>query len=125
MSARVPVRHRGFRPRVAPDARPRARSEQAPGRDGFIAFVSRLHAAFPDLQIDIEDEVAAGDKVLVRYQVTGTHQGDFMGLAGTGRQLTWPAMMLANVKNGQVAEIWLQWDRLAVMQQLGVIPRSG
>ncbi len=62
---------------------------------------------------------------MVRYQVSGTHSGEFMGVPATGRRLTWEAMMHARVKSGRVQESWLQWDRLAVMQQLGAMPMPG
>jgi steroid delta-isomerase-like uncharacterized protein len=93
--------------------------DQAQGLDGFKQAVTSLRTAFPDLEFTIEDQVAEGDKVASRYSVRGTHKGEFLGAAPTGKTITWSAQVLQRVADGKVQESWLQWDQLAVLEQLG------
>lgn len=92
---------------------------QTLGLEGFKQSVRSLRTAFPDLQISIEDQVAEGDKVASRYTVSGTHKGEFLGVAATGKKITWSALVLQRVADGKVQESWLQWDRVSIMEQLG------
>jgi steroid delta-isomerase-like uncharacterized protein len=98
---------------------------QAAGLQGFKEAVSSLRAVFPDLQFTIEDQIAEGDKVATRYTVRGTHQGEFMGVAATGKPVTWSALVIQRVVGGKVQESWLQWDQLGLLQQLGAVPSPG
>ena len=98
---------------------------QTAGLKGFKEGVSSLRAAFPDLQFTIEDQIAEGDKVATRYTVRGTHQGEFMGVAATGKPVTWSALVIQRIAGGKVQESWLQWDQLGLMQQLGAVPSAG
>jgi predicted ester cyclase len=68
-----------------------------------------LLPAFPDLQITIEDLVEEGDKVVCRNTVTGTHQGEYMGLSPTGRSVTYREIFIFRFVDGRVAEIWGVW----------------
>ncbi|HVX28857.1 MAG TPA: ester cyclase, partial [Nitrolancea sp.] len=75
---------------VAPDALIRTPLPiEATGAELLKAVFGRLHRAFPDLHIAIEDVIAEGDKVVIRNTVTGTHQGEYMGLPPTGRSITY------------------------------------
>jgi steroid delta-isomerase-like uncharacterized protein len=98
---------------------------QTSGLEGFKEAVTMLQTAFPDLQITIEDQIAEGDKVATRYTIRGTHQGEFMGIAATGKPVTWTALVLQRVVSGKIQESWLQWDQLGLTQQLGVVPPPG
>lgn len=92
--------------------------ELPPGRDGFKAFVRSLRAAFPDFRWEVEDWVVAGDKVVARGHGRGTHQGEFFGVAGTGRSVSWTAIHIFRVDNGRLAERWSQADVMGIMEQL-------
>jgi steroid delta-isomerase-like uncharacterized protein len=81
-----------------------------------------LHRAFPDLHVTVEDVVAEGDKVVSRNSVTGTHQGDYMGLPATGRPVAYNEIFIFRFVDGRIAETWGVVDVLAQMRQLGVIP---
>ncbi|MEO3891514.1 ester cyclase [Nonomuraea sp. B5E05] len=81
-----------------------------------------LHQAFPDLHIEIEDVIAEGDRVVTRNTVTGTHRGEYMGLAPTGRSITYREILVARFADGRVAETWAVVDVLAQLRQLGAIP---
>jgi steroid delta-isomerase-like uncharacterized protein len=81
-----------------------------------------LHRAFPDLHIEIEDVIAEGDRVVTRNTVTGTHRGEYMGLAPTGKSITYKEILIARFADGRVAETWAVVDVLSQMRQLGAIP---
>lgn len=78
--------------------------------------------AFPDLQLHVEDRVAEGDKVVTRFHFSGTHKGEFAGIAPTGAQITLPGIVIERVENGKVAETWVQRNDMWLMQQLGAMP---
>jgi predicted ester cyclase len=76
----------------------------------------------PDLRVTIEELVAEGDKVAVRRSYEGTHRGELLGIPPTGKQVRIGGISIFRLTEGKIAEHWEQLDRLALMQQLGVIP---
>jgi predicted ester cyclase len=84
----------------------------------------RLHRAFPDLHITIEDLIEDGDKVVSRNMVTGTHQGEYMGIPPTGRSVRYNEIFILRFIGGRIAETWGVVDVFSQMKQLGVIPAS-
>lgn len=102
--------------------------EHLPGPEGERQLVNLVRGAFPDGRISIEDLVAEGDRVAVRWTFRGTHRGVFMGIAPTGKEVEMGAMDLVRIAGGKIAETWSNVDMMAMMRQLGVIPapeRSG
>jgi len=81
--------------------------------------------AFPDLRLTIEDIIAEGETVMARWSCRGTHKGDLSGIAPTGKQFTISGISIARIANGKMAEGWVNWDALSLMQQLGVVPELG
>ena len=82
-----------------------------------------LHAAFPDLHIETEDRIVAGDKIVHRNVVTGTHQGTYMGVAPTGKRITYNEIFIVRLdETGRIAQTWGVVDTAAQMRQLGLIP---
>lgn len=81
-----------------------------------------LLRAFPDLHVAIEDVVAEGDKIVFRNTVTGTHEGEYRGLAPTGRSVTYNEIFILRFTDGRIAEIWGVVDVFAQLKQLGLIP---
>jgi steroid delta-isomerase-like uncharacterized protein len=92
------------------------------GIAGYRMLIGGYLAAFPDLQLTVEDQVAEGDKVATRFTITGTHQGDLMGLAPTGKPMTVSGVTVMRFRDGKVAEEWEQVDMMSMMQQLGAMP---
>jgi predicted ester cyclase len=86
--------------------------------------MAMFHTAFPDLQIAIDDMVAEADKVVTRFTGSGTHQGELMGIAPTGKHAVAGAISIIRVADGKVTEEWDQLDMLSLLQQLGAIPAS-
>jgi steroid delta-isomerase-like uncharacterized protein len=81
--------------------------------------------AFPDLRLTIEDIIAEGETVMARWSCQGTHRGDLSGIAPTGKRFTISGISIARIANGKMAEGWVNWDALGLMQQLGVVPELG
>jgi RNA polymerase sigma factor (sigma-70 family) len=79
---------------------------QATGPQLLKEVFARLHGAFPDLHITIEDLIEEGDKVVSRNTVTGTHQGEYMGIPSTGKSVTYDEIFILRLVNGRFAETW-------------------
>ena len=92
------------------------------GPEGFKQYITTLITAFPDLNLTIDDMVAEGDKVAMRLTAQGTHKGDFMGIAPTGKQVTMSGIVIQRIANNKCVEGWLVNDNLGMMQQMGVVP---
>jgi steroid delta-isomerase-like uncharacterized protein len=96
---------------------------QGPGLEGAKQQRWALYfAAIPDLRATIDDMVAEGDKVSVRFTVTGTQVGELMGVPPSGKRFDVGAMCMYRIAEGKVAEQWEQIDMLGLMRQLGAIP---
>ena len=94
-----------------------------PTKDGVVLYFRMLLAAFPDMQMDVKDVIASGDKAVARLQVSGTHQGEFMGIPATGKPVSVNLIDITRFgDDGLAREHWGVADLLALMQQLGVIP---
>ena len=84
-----------------------------------------LRNAFPDIRITIDDEIAADGKVVQRWTIRGTHQGDFFGVPATGKKVAWPVIAIFRLSGAKIAEVWTQGDTLSTLQQLGAVPTLG
>lgn len=92
------------------------------GLEGIRTAYDRLLNAFPDIQITNDDVIAEGDKVVARWTLRGTHQGELRGIPATGKQVTQSGMSIFRLDNARIVEVWVQADNMSLMQQLGVIP---
>ena len=92
------------------------------GMEGFKNYVTTFIIAFPDLHLSIDDMVAEGDEVAMRLTSRGTHEGEFLGIAPTGKQFTASGIVIQRIAGNKLAEGWPVNDVLGMMQQLGVIP---
>ena len=97
------------------------RPVQATGAQALKQVWAILLRAFPDVHITVEDVIAEGDKVVARDTVTGTHQGEYMGVPPTGRSVTYNEIFILRFVKGRIAETWGVVDVLSQMKQLGVI----
>ncbi len=97
-----------------------------PTKEGTIQYFRLLLAAFPDMQMDVEDIIASGDKAVARVRVTGTNEGEFMGMPATGKSVSMKLIDITRFgDDGLAREHWGVADQLTLMQQLGVIPAPG
>ncbi len=91
------------------------------GPEGARAFADAIRAGFPDYREEIEDLVAAGDKVAVRLRIRGTHSGRIFGMEPTGRSVDFRDMTICTVRDGKIVEQAGLSDSLTLFAQLGVV----
>jgi len=96
--------------------------EDIVGIEGLTQFVSMMRSAIPDLRISVEDDMAEGDKVVTRWIGQGTHQGELMGIAPTGNQVTMTGITIHRIEDTKIVEEWSNWDALGLMQRIGAVP---
>lgn len=95
---------------------------QGPGLAGLKDVLRGMQTAFPDMHWKIEEQIAEGDKVLTRFDWTGTHQGTFLGVPATGRPVKVWGMVIDRLEGGKIKDTRILMDALGLMMQLGVIP---
>ena len=95
------------------------------GPEGTKAIVTTYRAAFPDVHFTIDDQVAEGDKVVTRWTGRGTNKGPLMGMPPTGKTMTASGISIERFTGGKIAEVWVNFDLLGMLQQLGLVPSPG
>ena len=111
---------------IAPDFRGYAGSfGEVRGPAGVRRLVAVYREAFPDLKVSIDDLIVHDDTVITRWRATGTHEGDLLGLAPTGRAATGRGITIDRWRNRQAVESWSESNTLELLQQLGLIPVPG
>lgn len=95
--------------------------DQGPGIEGLKAFFLKMRSAFPDLKVEPVEVAGTDDHVAMRYTIRGTHEGEFQGVAPTGRSFKVSALQLARFENGRCVERWGSTDELGMMKQLGIL----
>jgi steroid delta-isomerase-like uncharacterized protein len=93
------------------------------GRDEVKRNAQMYRNGFPDLSVAIDEALAAGEKVLIRWSAKGTHRGSFLGRPPTGKQMDVHGISVITFRNGKIVEEWTQWDALGLLQDLGIAPR--
>jgi steroid delta-isomerase-like uncharacterized protein len=78
-------------------------------------------AAFPDINVTVEDVIAEGDKAVTRWTIRGTHRGELMGIAPTDKHIELKGITIHRIEGGKIVEEWERYDNLGMMQQLGVV----
>jgi len=96
-----------------------------PNREGSKQFFTVLFAAFPNMRFTIRQQLAEGDKVMTHKTFQGTHQGPFMGIPATGKQVAFDVIDIFTVANGNLTDHWAVADQFSLMQQLGAVPTPG
>lgn len=99
----------------------RSPGQEVHGPEGLRGVIGAYRAAFPDLKMTVDDLVAAGDKAVVSFTLTGTHEGELMGIAATGKPARVSGMVLSRFEHGRIVEEWEVLDQLTMLQQLGVV----
>jgi predicted ester cyclase len=80
---------------------------------------------FPDVVSTIEDLIAEGDKVVARWRSRATHQGEYMGIPPTGKEVAFTGISVYRIEGGKIAESWNSEDQLGLMRQIGAVPELG
>lgn len=112
---------------MAPDATIVVNNQTVTDIEALKAICRSIRGAFPDWLSTVEEVVAEGESVAERWTGRGTHRGEFQGIAATGRQVAVPGTVFYRVVGGRIAEFRGQFDRLAMLEQLGsaAVPRKG
>jgi steroid delta-isomerase-like uncharacterized protein len=97
--------------------------EELHGFEEIADFLDAHFETFPDYSGSTETMVAEADTVTVRYTVKGTHTGEYRDVEPTGRTVEWTGIGMYRIEDGEIAEIWLEEDRLGLLQQLEVVER--
>ena len=95
---------------------------QGPGLEGLQSVVRGVRTAFPDMHWTAEEQLSEGDRVLTRFEWTGTHRGPFLGVPATGRPVKVWGMVIDRLVGGRIKETRLLMDTLGLMTRLGVVP---
>jgi steroid delta-isomerase-like uncharacterized protein len=90
-------------------------------REQFKAIAQMSLTAFPDLVVTIHTQVAEGDLVVTRWSAEGTHLGDFMGHAGSGKKVKVKAIHIHQIANDRITVLWEEIDLLGLSKQLGIM----
>jgi steroid delta-isomerase-like uncharacterized protein len=89
------------------------------GPDEFVAFAEMIRRAFPDGDVVVDDAFGVDDKVAIRWTATMTHTGDGFGVP-TGKKISFRGMTIARLVDGKIVEGWDNWDRLGMLEQIGI-----
>jgi steroid delta-isomerase-like uncharacterized protein len=92
---------------------------QSVKREAIRQVVAGRRAAFPDIRVTVEDQIAEGEKVSTRRTWHATHQGTYRGIAATGKRVTWAQISIVRFAEGKIVEDWPVTDELSLLQQLG------
>jgi steroid delta-isomerase-like uncharacterized protein len=98
---------------------------QVRGPAGYKALFKEMRAAFPDMKVDLETEVADDDTIAFAYTITGTHKGPLMRIPPTGKKVKIRGMQISKFKNGKMIERWGSSDELGMLKQLGATVSAG
>ena len=88
-------------------------------------FYRGILAAFPDAKLEFHDVFGNDEKLVIRFTMTGKHEGDFMGVPATGRDIALPGTTILRFEGSRAVERWSQADMLGLLVQLGAIPPPG
>ena len=104
---------------------PNSESGAVRGADTIKQEIEWFRNAIPDLTYTVDDQVAEGEKVVSRYTATGTHEGEFFGVAPTGARIEMSGIQIYRFdENGKMVEEWPEYDMLGAMKQMGAVPES-
>lgn len=95
---------------------------QGPGVEGLKDVLRGMLAGFPDMHFAVKEQISEGDKVLSRFEWTGTHRGAFLGVPATGHPVKVWGMVIDRLVDGRIKETRILMDTLGLMMQLGAIP---
>ena len=95
---------------------------QGPGLDGLKDILRAMRAGFPDIVFSIQEQVAERDKVASRFEWTGTHRGEFLGIPATGRTVRVWGIVIDRLEDGRIKDTRIIMDTFGLLGQLGVLP---
>ena len=91
------------------------------GRDAYRRFIRRMGRALPDYQFTVYELLAEGQYTVARWTVTGTYEGEYLGIAPTGARVTMSGISIDRREGEKVVEAWVQMDNLDLLRQIGAV----
>ncbi len=104
-----------------PDYIYRNPTEELRGAEAIKGLFATYRAAFPDFHVHVDERVADGDRIAQAFTITGTHRGEFMGIAATGNRIEVHGFVLSRFADGKIVEEWEVIDQLTFLEQLGAV----
>jgi steroid delta-isomerase-like uncharacterized protein len=98
---------------------------QLPGVEGIEQYMNGLVESSPDLKLDVDVVTGDDDYVALAYRLSGTHKGEYMGYAPTGKHFEVRSLQIGRFENGKIKERWGSTDILGILNQLGLLDGSG
>ncbi len=99
--------------------------DPARGSQEIASYVAEVRSGYPDFELQINDKVFEDNRLVTHWTCTGTHKGDFQGIPATEKRINISGLALARIEHGKVTEERVYFDRLAMLEQLGVAPEVG
>jgi predicted ester cyclase len=99
-------------------------NDTSTGENPSVEDIKNFLSVFPDAEVKIEDIFSSGDKAVYRWTGSGTHQGEFLGIAPTGKRVTIEGITIARIENGQVVETWRQFEFMGALEALGLTDKA-
>ena len=124
-SARTPARLALAAEILAPDCVLHVNGQELRGLDAAKQVASAIQTAFPDAQITHHDAIVAGNRVAIRWTSDATHQGEYVGVPASGKRVHIEGLDWFHLQGGKIAEVWIEYDNLSVLHQMGAIPVPG
>lgn len=97
-------------------------TEPARGSQEILKVAAEIHAAFPDFRIDMNQRITEDDRYVHCWTCTGTHHGEYQGVPATGKRVQLTGVTVGLMRDGRAMHEETYFDRLALLQQLGVMP---
>lgn len=91
-------------------------------KSGARLFYGMVMAGFPDVQVIPKDFIAENDRLTVRFTMTGTQAGEFMGVPPSGKSFAVTGITILRFANGKCVERWSETDMMGLMTQIGAVP---
>jgi len=98
---------------------------QRPGLEGLKDILRYMRSGFPDIDFSVKEQISEGDKVASRFEWTGTHQGEFMGVPATGKPVRVWGIVIDRLEDGRIKDTRIIMDTLGLMMQLGAVAPPG
>jgi predicted ester cyclase len=108
---------------LAPNSVAHVNGQDVRGPAEAKQLATALRTALPDLRITHHEDMVSGDRVAIRWTSDGSHQGDYFGVPPTGERIHIEGLDLFHIQDGKIAEMWVEFDNLGVLQQMGAAPQ--